>query len=177
MDLAALTTLFDEARRRTQHNEYVVMGSLSVLGVLDSARVPVRMVMSIDVDCFTPRDPGRIFELRADLGQGSAFEAEHGFYLDPMAPEVATLPENWRHRLVQVPLPNGINLFFLDPNDTAVSKYARAEPRDREWIRAGLKAGVLNAGVIASRFRETVFLDNDEQRRAELALAEDRALR
>jgi len=115
-------------------------------------------------------------ELGVDLGQGSAFEGEHGFYLDPIAPEVLTLPDNWRQRLVQVPLSNGIVVFFLDPNDAAVSKYARGEPRDREWIRAGLAAGVLNAGVIASRFRETAFLDDDERRRAEVALTEDRAL-
>ena len=72
-----------------------------------------------------------------------------------------------------MPLPNGIVVFFLDPNDAAVSKYARGEPRDREWIRAGLEAGVLNAGVIASRFRETTFIDDDERDRALAALAQD----
>ncbi|MFO1398771.1 MAG: DUF6036 family nucleotidyltransferase [Burkholderiales bacterium] len=177
MELADLATLFDEARRRTRHHEYVVMGSLSVLGVLDPGRLPARMLVSIDVDCFARQDPGRIFELGSELGQGSAFEAEHGFYLDPIAPELPTLPGNWRNRLVRIPLDNGIVVFFLDPNDAAVSKYARGEPRDREWIRAGLGAGVLNAGVIASRFRETDFLDDDERSRAEAALGEDRALR
>jgi hypothetical protein len=71
-------------------------------------------------------------------------------------------------------LDNGIVAFLLDPNDAAVSKYARGEPRDREWIRAGLEAGVLNAGVIASRFRETSFLDDDERTRAMAALQEVR---
>lgn len=173
MTLSDLASLFEEACRRTKHTEFVVVGSLSALGVLDPGAIPRRMLMSIDVDCFTRNDPGRIFELDAALGQGSEFEAIHGFYLDPVSPDLPTLPDNWRHRLVRVPLPNGIVVFFLDPNDAAVSKYARGEPRDREWIQAGLEAGVLNAGVIASRFRETRFFDDDEHDRAVAALAQD----
>ena len=176
MDLASLSELFELARRQTGHTEFVIVGSLSVLGVLDRVGVPPRMLMSIDVDCYTRGDPGRIFELNPTLGQGSVFESEHGFYLDPLSPDVLTLPDNWEHRLVRVPLENGVVLFFLDPNDAAVSKYARCDPRDREWIRAGLNAGVINAGVIESRFRQTAFLDQDEQDRARLALGEDRAI-
>ena len=141
----------------------------------DLARLFERMLVSIDVDCYTPRDPGRVFDLVATLGQGSAFEAEHGYYLDPISPNLPTLPENWHNRLVRLPLQGGITLLFLDPNDAAVSKYARADPRDREWIRAGLQAGVLHAGIIASRFRETRFFDEEERARACAALAEDRA--
>jgi hypothetical protein len=175
MELSDLARLFERAHRETGHTEFVVVGSLSVLGVLDREGLPERMLVSIDVDCYTPRDPDRIFDLGATLGQGSAFEAEHGYYLDPISPNLPTLPENWRHRLVHVPLEGGITLLFLDPNDAAVSKYARAEPRDREWIRAGLRAGVLHAGIIASRFRETRFFDQDERARAWAALEEDRA--
>lgn len=81
MELADLERLFAEARRQTQHGEFVVMGSLSVLGILDRVGVPPRMLMSIDVDCYTRKDPGRIFDLNPTLGQGSRFEAEHGYYL------------------------------------------------------------------------------------------------
>ena len=95
MDLTDLATLFEEARRRTHNGEFVVGGSLTALGVLDSCAIPPRMLMSIDVRCFTRNDPGRIFEL--------------------------------------------------------------------------------NAGVIASRFRETTFLDNEERDQAFAALARDQA--
>ena len=43
---------------------------------------------------------------------------------------------------------HGIVAYFLDPDDAAVSKYARCEPRDREWIRAGLLAGLLSIAKI-----------------------------
>jgi hypothetical protein len=178
MDLSHLQALFIEAKRLTSHSEFVVLGSLCILGVAQRrSDVPARMVMSIDVDCYTKADPGRIFELRSSLGQGSPFEQAHGYYLDPISPDLPTLPEQWEHRLIPVELNEEILVFFLDPNDAAVSKYARCDARDREWIRAGLKAGLLSAAIIESRFRQTPFLDADEKARASSALAEDRAAR
>lgn len=175
LELTQLQTLFDEARKLSGHTEFVVVGSLSILGIVPGTRIPARMLVSIDVDCFTRRDPGRIFELKRQLGEGSAFEGKHGYYLDPIAPEVPTLPANWEYRLIPVQLERGIGVFFLDPNDAAVSKYARCDPRDREWIRAGLEAGLLSAPIIESRFRQTVFFDSGERDRAHRALAEDTA--
>jgi hypothetical protein len=176
VDLSSLATLFSQAKKLTKHREFVVLGSLCVLGaVRESSEIPERMLMSIDVDCYTKSDPGRIFELKAELGEGSRFEAEHGFYLDPVSPEIATLPDHWEFRLIPVPLPDSIVVHFLDPNDAAVSKYARCEPRDREWIRAGLAARLLSAPIIEGRFRQTTFLDSDERERAYRALSEDLA--
>jgi hypothetical protein len=176
MDLSHLQKLFSEAKKLSNQPEYVVIGSLSILGVVQrSDEIPARMLMSIDVDCYSKSDPGRIFELSGKLGAGSPFEAEHGYYLDPVSPDVATLPDQWEFRLLRTPLEDGIVVHFLDPNDAAVSKYARCDPRDREWIRAGLEAGLLSAPVIEARFRATRFLDDKEAQRARKALAEDRA--
>ena len=174
MDLGHLQELFDEARKLTNHTEFVVVGSLSILGIVQGKKIPARMLMSIDVDCYTLRDPGRIFELKQKLGEGSPFEESHGYYLDPIAPEVVTVPAQWESRLVRVPLGSGIIVHFLDPNDAAVSKYARGERRDREWIQAGLGAGLLSAPIIESRFRDTVFFDREERDRAYQALTEDK---
>lgn len=175
VDLSQLQTLFSEARRLSKQSEFVVVGSLSILGVVQGAEIPARMLMSIDVDCYSKSDPGRLDELREKLGAGSPFEAQHGYYLDPVSPDVCTLPEQWEYRLIRVPLEDGIVVFFLDPNDAAVSKYARCDVRDREWIRAGLEAGLLSSSVIEARFRDTDFLDAAEADRAYKALLEDRA--
>lgn len=177
MELSHLQVLFREAKKLTRHSEFVVIGSLSILGIAQqSSQIPERMLMSIDVDCFTKSDPARIFELRSALGEGSKFEEEHGFYLDPVSPELPTLPDRWEYRLIPVKLEDGITVFFLDPNDAAVSKYARCDVRDREWIQAGLESGLLSAQIIQSRFRQTSFLDDSESARAYGALAEDRAI-
>lgn len=168
-----LRRLFAQARALSGEADYVVLGSLAALGY--AGELPPRMAMSLDVDAYGKSDPGRIFELAPALGQGSAFEAENGYYLDPISPRIATLPDAWEERLVRVELESGLAAWFLEPNDAAVSKYARMEPRDREWIRAGLRAGILSLPIVEARFRQTVFLDAAESARAHRALDEDRA--
>jgi hypothetical protein len=167
-----LRRLFARARSLSGETDYVVLGSLSALGY--AGELPPRMAMSLDVDAFGKSDPRRIFELAPALGQGSSFEAENGYYLDPISPRVATLPDGWEQRLVRIELEPGLAAWFLEPNDAAVSKYARMEPRDREWIRAGLRAGILSLPIIEARFRQTAFLDATESARARKALDEDR---
>ena len=175
MDLAKLEHLFGEARKLCGHDEFVVIGSLSALAILPAGRIPARMLMSIDVDCYTRRDPERVFDLQRALGEGSVFEAAHGYFLDPVSPNLPTLPAQWEFRLVKVPFKNGVTVFFLDPNDAAISKYARGEPRDREWIHAGFAAGLLSVPIIESRLRDTVFLDDQEGMRARSAFTEDKS--
>jgi len=167
-----LRLLFARARALSGETDYVVFGSLAALGY--AGTVPPRMAVSVDVDAYGKNDPGRIFALAGELGQGSAFEAKHGYYLDPISPHVATLPAGWEARLVRIELEPGLAAWFLEPNDAAVSKYARMEPRDREWIRAGLQAGILSLAILEARFAHTAFLDAGESRRARKALGEDR---
>ncbi len=175
MDLDALDRLLTVARARTGHDAFVVVGSLSILGILRQQAVPARMLMSRDVDCYTRDDPGRIFDLQDELGEGSPFDQKQGYFLDPVSPHLPTLPDDWERRLLEVKLPSGIRIYFLDPNDAAVSKYARGDPRDHEWLRAGLTAGLLSIPVIESRFRQTVFFDVAESRRAQAQLKADEA--
>ena len=167
-----LQRLFARAKELTGATDFVVLGSLAALGY--AGVVPPRMAMSVDVDAYIKGDPPRSFELARLLGQGSAFEAEHGYYLDPISPAVATLPAGWEQRLVRIELEPEVVAWFLEPNDAAVSKYARMEPRDREWIRAGLAGRILTFAIIEKRFGETAFLDASEAERARTALTEDR---
>jgi hypothetical protein len=167
-----LRRLFVAARDICGETDYVVFGSLAVLGF--SGEVPPRMAASIDVDAFTKGDPGRVFDLVPALGQGSQFEAAHGYYLDAISPQVATLPAGWPERLTRIQLDAELAAWFLEPNDAAVSKYARMEPRDREWIRPGLRAGILSVALLDARFLQTAFLDAAESGRARKALVEDR---
>ena len=167
-----LRRLFARARDLCGETDYVVLGSLAVLGY--AGEVPPRMAASIDVDAYSKSDPARIFELASSLGQGSPFELEHGYYLDPISPRLATLPAGWEDRLTRIQLGPALAAWFLEPHDAAVSKYARMEPRDREWIRPGLRAGVLSLAILDVRFAETSFLDAGESTRARGALEEDR---
>lgn len=171
MKRSDLRRLFAQAQKLSGESDYVVIGSLSALGY--GGEVPPRMAISIDVDAWCKGDPARVFDLAAALGQGSPFEAAHGYYLDPVSPRVATLPRGWEGRLVRIELEAGLAAWFLEPHDAAVSKYARMEPRDREWLRAGLEAGILSPSIVEARLRHTEFADAAEAARARAAFAED----
>ena len=163
--------LLDEAMKITNHRDYVIIGSLSVLGAI--AHPPISMIGSIDVDLYPKNDPGRAFEIANKLGLGSDFEQTYGYYADAVSPMLPTLPEGWEQRLIRVAFDSGVVAWFLEPNDAGISKYVRSEPRDREWIRAGLQANILSIPTIEYRLRETI-METEELQRAKLAIGEDK---
>ncbi len=165
MDREKIAVVLAEAKRITHHTDFVIMGSLSILGSV--AVPPPRMATSIDVDCYPLHDPGRADEISREIGQGSDFEKNHGFYADALRPSIAALPEGWESRLVQLEFPGGIRAHFLEPNDAAVAKLARCEARDKRWVREGLLAGILDENIIETRMRTAPFLDQAEQDRAD----------
>ncbi|HSW05113.1 DUF6036 family nucleotidyltransferase [Aquabacterium sp.] len=174
MNLEALFDLFRQARKLCGHQDFVVIGSLSILGLSEHFQVPDDMTMSNDVDCYTKNDPDRVFDLLAALGENSPYHQRSGYYLDAVAPGLPSLPEGWGERLLKVEH-DGLRLWFLDPNDAALSKYARGEPRDRRWIQAGIRVGVVSLPVVSARWGSTNFLDADEQQRARCLVEEDQA--
>jgi len=167
--------LLDEIHKAHGVDRFVVMGSLSVLGLAPSRKIPEGMFVSNELDGYPELDPDGRLEIAKRFGQGSAFELEHGYYFDPLSPSLPTLPHGWQDRLLEVRLPSGVQVKFLEPNDAAVSKYARGEQKDRQWIREGLAASILSAATIEYRFQSTPFLDQAEHERAKSALADDLA--
>ncbi len=172
MNLDALFQILEEARKLSVHNDFVVIGSLSILGLEADFDVPKDMAMSNDVDCYTRDDPDRIFELVGALGEHSKYHEKSGFYLDAVGPNLATLPEGWKDRLIKVER-DRLRAWFLEPSDAAVSKYARGEPRDIRWIRAGIRAGVVSLPVVRARMRSTTFIDIEEERKAKTLVEAD----
>ena len=158
MNREQLHALLSEARKQVQHAEFVIVGSLAILGAV--AEPPRTMVMSIDVDTYLKNDPQRTGELVQALGQGSAFEDEHGYYLDPVSPNLPSFPEGWQDRLVQIDF-DDVKAFFVEANDVAVSKYMRGEDRDMRWLLAGLKAGLIDLDVIERRVGSAPALDGE----------------
>lgn len=174
MKLDAVFTLLQAARRLCGHADFVVIGSLSIMALEAELEIPDDMTMSNDVDCYTQADPGRVFDLTPQLGEHSPFHHASGIYLNAVSPELPSLPDGWELRLGRIER-DGLRAWFLDPNDAAVSKYARGEPRDRRWIRAGIGAGVVSLPTVKSRLKTTGFLDAAEASRAKALVDEDQA--
>ena len=168
MNLQQLHTLLRKAKELCHHQEYVVVGSLSILGA--TKQPPREMVMSIDVDTYIKNDPGRTGQLQQSLGQGSMFEDDNGYYLDPISPDLPSFPQGWEQRLSREDFGDVI-AYFIDPNDAAVSKYMRGEDRDMRWCRAGLKSDLLNIHIIEERIASAPCLDGElRAARARIAL-------
>ena len=173
MNISDIDRVLSAIRDVSGLDEFVVVGSLSALGITNG-KLPPRMTWSMEVDAYPERDPHRAPEFSAKFGEGSAFHQLHGYYFDAVSPDLPTLPEGWEQRMIKQVLPSGVKVKYLDPNDCAVSKYARSEPKDREWIRAGIEAGILSLPTIEYRMRETLFNDDVEHRKAKVSVDEDR---
>lgn len=169
-----LFKLFEQARRLTGHQDFVVIGSLSILGTQDEDELPPEMSMSIDVDAYTQADPGRIHDARAELGEGSEFHRAEGYFLDPVSPSLPTLPDGWQARMTRLEQ-EGIRIWFIDPDDAAMSKYARSQANDLRWIRAGILSGLVSVAKVKARIATTTFLDDQEQARVRAQVDADLA--
>ena len=171
MNLGHIHHVLTEAKKITNHTDYVIIGSLTALGL--DVLPPDEMVRSIDVDMYPKDDPARAGEIAAIIGQGSAFEDEYGYYVDAARPDLPTLPDDWENRFVVHDF-GDVRALFLELNDAAISKYARGEIRDRIWIQEGLKAKLLSMPIIEYRLRQTAFLDELEEASVKQRIAEDR---
>ncbi len=174
MNLAQVERLLGGIKAESGIDDFVVMGSISILGMMMGHDIPEGMILSNDLDAYPRLDPGGAGALTKAWGQGSAFEREHGYYFDAVSPNLPTLPAGWQERLITLLLQGGVKASFLEPNDAAISKYARGEERDHRWIREGLRASILSLATLKYRSRETDFLDQAEHDRVKAAIREDR---
>ncbi len=154
MTLKDIETVLVEAARLSNHRNFVVAGSLSVIGAV--MRPPEDMLMSRDVDIYTKLDPGRVFvEIAEHIAEGSPFHVKHGFYANQISPIILSLPDGWEARLIPVTLAQGVVANFIDPNDMAVAKLARSESNDIHWVTSGVKAGIVKLETVDERLKKT----------------------
>lgn len=173
MRLEEIQKALEAACAVSNHRQFVIAGSLSVLGVM--VEPPPRMSMSIDIDFYPKNDPGRASDIAALLGEDTEFHEKNGYYLDAVSPSLPVLPDGWEDRLVTVPL-GQVTAYFLEVHDTAVSKYARGALNDYRWIEAGYEAGVLKIETIEARVRfATIYFDDEDRRKTNNGLMMHRA--
>lgn len=161
MQRREIQVALEAAAKISPYREFVIAGSLSVLGYKEIP--PEMMSLSIDIDFFPLRDPDHVQEVRDALGEDSEFHESHGYYLDPISCHVLVLPPGWMDRLVPIQL-GDIWAYFLDVNDAAISKYVRSAENDYRWIDAGYEAGILDLPTIEARARFGMDYPGDEDR-------------
>ena len=138
MNIAQRDRLFTAVSKKHHAKSFVVIGSLSVLGLVNERPIPESMTVSAEVDAYPESDPDLAFEIADGFGLGSDFEQEHGYYFDAVSPRLPTLPRGWEQRLIPYQLPGGTLLKFLEPHDAAISPTPRAAGRRPARPAAGI---------------------------------------
>jgi hypothetical protein len=152
----------EEAAKLGPHKEFVIAGSLSVLGLKEVP--PEMMSISIDIDFFPLHEQTHVQEICNELGEYSLFHETNGYFLDPISSSILVLPPGWMDRLVMHQF-GDLRVYFLDVNDTAISKYVRSAENDFRWIDAGLEAGILDLDKIDARAQFNMDYPGAEDRR------------
>jgi hypothetical protein len=110
------------------------------------------------------------------FGENSPFHATHGFYIDGVDETTAKLPKGWQSRAIKVQTEvDGRKVVGVapTPEDLVVSKIARLDERDREFVEAIQDQRPLDLDLVEQRVRETDL----ENAVAERAIAYIRSLR
>ncbi len=127
----------------------VIVRSQAVLGQFPDA--PEELLVSIEADVFTLRDPADADLIDGSIGERSTFHETFGYYAHGVGRETAVLPHGWEDRLIRLENANtggGAGL-CLEVHDLAVSKLIAGRDKDLEFIHALLCRRLAETGVLA----------------------------
>ncbi len=132
--------------------EIVVIGSQAILGRYPNA--PAELCVSADADVYPRHHPERADLIDGSIGELSPFHETYGYYAQGVGERTAVLPEGWEERLVQVPTPAGTGL-CLEPHDLVISKYVAGREKDRAYVRAATRLGLVDRATLLERVERT----------------------
>jgi len=134
--------------------DIVVIGSQAILATVPLP--PPDLVKSIEADVFPLAHPERSELIDGAIGEASTFHDTFGYYAQGVSPETAVLPASWRARLRKIsgPETHGVTGHCLDPHDLALSKYAAARPKDRDFNRVMIQNGYLKRQTLLKLLAE-----------------------
>lgn len=103
------------------------------------------------------RDPGAADLIDGALGDGSQFHLAFGYYAHGVGPETAKAPAGWQERLVMRSVPprpgstGAVVAWCLEIQDLVLSKCVAGRPRDWDYAKAALNAGIVDDRVLLGR--------------------------
>jgi hypothetical protein len=139
----------------TGGDRFVVIGSQAILGQF--ADPPAELLVSMEADIFSPREPREADLIDGSIGEGSPFHQTFGYYAHGVGEETAVLPEGWKARLVPLKSDStgGATGLCLEVHDLAVSKLVASRPKDVQFVGELLRHGLANADTIRQRLGQT----------------------
>lgn len=141
---------------------WVIVGSQAILGAVADA--PAELLVSQEVDLYAPDDEFASDLVDGSIGERSPFHETFGYYGHGVGPETAILPARWLERAVTVhgPATGGVTGVCPHPSDLAISKLAAGREKDRDFVRALIRYGIVSVDELRARLEE---LDADVSER------------
>ena len=123
--------------------ELVVIGSQAILGTIPEP--PDEFTASVEADVYPTNDPGKADLIDGSIGEKSPFHDTFGYYAHGVRPETATLPANWKSRLVRIrnQNTNQVTGLCLSVADLVISKLAAGREKDLDFVRVVFHRGLL----------------------------------
>ena len=125
-------------------------------------QVPDELLVSIEADIFSLRDPADSDLIDGSIGEGSPFHQTFGYYDHGVSAETAILPDGWRDRLVPVRNQNtgsGTGL-GLEIHDLAVSKLVAGREKDFDFLSGLLRHRLVQVPMMRERLTRTSLPDD-----------------
>jgi hypothetical protein len=159
MNVGRIDHLLRAAANVTGQNSFVLVGSASVIvrRKLRRKSVPADMTITQEIDIYAPYadDIESISQMiDTNIGQGSRFHDEFGYYGDGVSPTTAKMPSDWEARAVEyrgAGCPD-VAVTVPEENDVALAKLAAWRDKDQDWLVRGVNYGVLSLKTMVTRF-------------------------
>lgn len=144
MNRTQLEHLIRAASTISEDDELIIVGSQAILG--EHPNAPEELLVSNEADIYPKNLPERWELIDGSIGELSPFHGTFGYYAQGVQEGTATLPEGWQERLVPVtgPATRGATGWCISTVDLVVSKYVAGREKDRDFVRAVLRHGLVD---------------------------------
>ena len=141
--------------------EIIVIGSQAIHASIDFELPEAERSIEADISALDDKDGSKADLIDGSIGELSAFQDAFGYYAQGVTPETAILPRGWRRRLVpfNTAATNGVTALCLEPHDLWVSKAIAGRPKDREFCRALMEHGIVDAKTLRARLGAVSSID------------------
>jgi len=148
-----LKTALKAASQVAREFEFFIIGSQAIHA--QCRRPPAEVLLSQECDLYPRTHPQAAALLDRKLGRNSDFAQEHGFYVDVVDPEIASLPEGWQNRVKPFRV-GRITAYCLEIHDLLASKLAAGRLKDLELTGALLKLRLAEVRTLKTRLKKLI---------------------
>ena len=147
-------------------NEVLVIGSQAIHASLDFEIREAQRSIKTDISALEDRDGSKADLIDGSIGELSIFQETYGYYAQGVTPKTATLPEDWRKRLVPYLTPGtkGVTAYCLEIHDLWLSKAVAGRPKDIEFCKSLVERDLINSQTLCTHLKNIEKLKPETRR-------------